>query len=93
MGGDEVPTGAPAAAAVVLATLGVGSWPGAPLIPSSSPLLPGSPAGDGIGVEPHEADGDAKDVKLSGADDVPAEFKSLVEEYYRSLARPRSPQK
>lgn len=56
MGGDEVPTGAPAAAAVVLATLGVGSWPGAPSIPSSSPLLPGSPAGDGIGVEPHEAD-------------------------------------
>ena len=24
---------------------------------------------------------------LSGSDDVPAEFKSLVEEYYRSLAR------
>jgi hypothetical protein len=32
-------------------------------------------------------DGEAKDVLLSGSDDVPAEFKTLVEEYYRSLAR------
>jgi hypothetical protein len=38
-------------------------------------------------------DGAADDVRLSGGDDVPAEFKSLVEEYYRSLARPRSQQK
>ena len=39
------------------------------------------------------AEGDAKDVLLSGSDEVPAEFKSLVEEYYRSLARPKAPQK
>ena len=29
-----------------------------------------------------QLDGEAKDVLLSGSDDVPAEFKSLVEEYY-----------
>jgi hypothetical protein len=34
-------------------------------------------------------EGDARDVLLSGSDEVPAEFKSLVEEYYRSLARQR----
>ena len=36
-----------------------------------------------------QLDGEAKDVLLSGSDEVPAEFKSLVEEYYRSLARQR----
>ncbi len=34
-----------------------------------------------------QLDGESRDVLLSGSDDVPAEFKSLVEEYYRSLAR------
>jgi hypothetical protein len=34
-----------------------------------------------------QLDGEAKDVLLSGSDDVPAEFKNLVEEYYRSLAK------
>jgi hypothetical protein len=34
-----------------------------------------------------QLDGEAKDVLLSGSDDVPAEFKTMVEEYYRSLAR------
>ena len=32
-------------------------------------------------------EGEIGDVLLSGSDEVPAEFKSLVEEYYRSLAR------
>jgi hypothetical protein len=40
-----------------------------------------------------KVEGEAGDVRLTGSDDVPAEFKSLVEEYYRSLARPRGPQK
>ena len=39
------------------------------------------------------AEGDARDVRLSGSDEVPAEFKSMVEEYYRSLAKPKAPQK
>jgi len=38
-------------------------------------------------------DGDARDVLLSGSDEVPAEFKGLVEEYYRSLAKPKAPQR
>jgi len=40
-----------------------------------------------------QVEGNANDVRLNGAEDVPAEFKALVEEYYRSLAKPRSPQK
>ena len=39
------------------------------------------------------ADGDQRDVLLSGGDEVPAEFKTMVEEYYRSLAKPKAPQK
>ena len=39
------------------------------------------------------AEGEAGDVLLSGSDEVPAEFKALVEEYYRSLAKPKAPQK
>ena len=38
-----------------------------------------------------QLEGESRDVLLSGSDDVPAEFKSLVEEYYRSLARQRGP--
>ncbi|MBL8136389.1 MAG: hypothetical protein JNL48_07185, partial [Acidobacteria bacterium] len=40
-----------------------------------------------------KVEGDASDVRLTGSDDVPAEFKGLVEEYYRSLAKPKAPQK
>ena len=40
-----------------------------------------------------KVEGEADDVRLTGSDDVPAEFKSLVEEYYRSLAKPKAPQK
>jgi hypothetical protein len=40
-----------------------------------------------------KVEGEASDVRLTGSDDVPAEFKSLVEEYYRSLAKPKAPQK
>ncbi len=40
-----------------------------------------------------KVEGETSDVRLTGSDDVPAEFKSLVEEYYRSLARPKAPQK
>jgi hypothetical protein len=36
-----------------------------------------------------QLDGESRDVLLSGSDEVPAEFKGLVEEYYRSLARQR----
>ncbi len=36
---------------------------------------------------------DQKDVRLSGSDEVPAEFKRQVEEYYRSLAKPKVPEK
>ena len=34
-------------------------------------------------------DGESRDVLLSGSEEVPAEFKGMVEEYYRSLARQR----
>jgi hypothetical protein len=34
-----------------------------------------------------QVEGESGDVLLSGSDEVPAEFKSLVEEYYRSLAK------
>ena len=40
-----------------------------------------------------KVEGEAGDVRLTGSDDVPAEFKSLVEEYYRSLAKPKAPQR
>ncbi|HUU34799.1 MAG TPA: hypothetical protein VMW48_12090 [Vicinamibacterales bacterium] len=39
------------------------------------------------------SDGEARDVLLSGSDEVPAEFKGLVEEYYRSLAKGKAPQR
>jgi hypothetical protein len=37
------------------------------------------------------AGADADRAVVSGSDDVPPEFKSMVEEYYRSLSRPRAP--
>lgn len=40
-----------------------------------------------------KVEGEASDVRLTGSDDVPAEFKSLVEEYYRNLAKPKAPQR
>ena len=36
-----------------------------------------------------KVEGDASAAALSGTDDVPTEFKTLVEQYYRSLARSR----
>lgn len=39
-----------------------------------------------------KVEGEAGDVRLTGGDEVPAEFKALVEEYYRSLAKPRERQ-
>ena len=36
-----------------------------------------------------KVEGDSNQVLLSGSDEVPAEFKGMVEEYYRSLARQR----
>jgi hypothetical protein len=36
-----------------------------------------------------KVEGDASAAALSGTDDVPTEFKALVEQYYRSLARSR----
>ena len=36
-----------------------------------------------------QIDGESRDVLLSGSEEVPAEFKGMVEEYYRSLARQR----
>ena len=35
--------------------------------------------------------GDADRAVVAGSDDVPPEFKSLVEEYYRSLSKSRAP--
>lgn len=40
-----------------------------------------------------KVEGESSDVRLTGSDDVPAEFKRLVEEYYRSLAKPRERQR
>jgi hypothetical protein len=40
-----------------------------------------------------KVEGEATDVRLTGSDDVPAEFKGLVEEYYRSLAKARGREK
>ena len=37
-------------------------------------------------------EGDTDRAIVAGSDEVPAEFKSLVEEYYRSLSRSRPPQ-
>jgi hypothetical protein len=34
---------------------------------------------------------DADGAVVAGSDDVPPEFKSLVEEYYRSLSKSRAP--
>ena len=35
--------------------------------------------------------GDADRAVVAGSDDVPPEFKTLVEEYYRSLSKSRAP--
>lgn len=40
-----------------------------------------------------KVEGESSDVRLTGSDEVPAEFKTLVEEYYRSLAKPRERQR
>jgi len=38
-----------------------------------------------------QAGADADRAVVAGSEDVPPEFRSLVEEYYRSLSRPRAP--